>query len=104
MHFESHHHGTTTQKDRHHPGASWCFHQGNKSVKYSWSTSLHIQLATQWIGDHAHQHHEIGARDAGSVPESGRVLGAGNGSPLWYFCLGNFKDNRAWWATAHEVV
>ena len=28
----------------------------------------------------------------GSIPESGRFPGEGNGSPLQYFCLGNFLD------------
>ena len=87
---------TTTEKDRHHSGASWCFHQWNTFMKYSWTTSLHIQLATQWTGDHANQHHEIDARDAGSVPGSGRFPGVGNGGPLWYFCLGNIKDRGAY--------
>ena len=27
--------------------------------------------------------------DMGSIPESGRSPGGGNGSPLWYSCLGN---------------
>ena len=29
------------------------------------------------------------ARDTGSLPESGRSLGEGNGNPLQYSCLGN---------------
>ena len=28
----------------------------------------------------------------GSIPESGRFPGEGNGNPLQYFCLGNFLD------------
>ena len=35
------------------------------------------------------------ARDAGSIPESGRSPGEGNGSPLQYACLGNPTDRRA---------
>ena len=36
--------------------------------------------------------------DVGSVPESGRFPGEGNGNPLQYVCLGNPMDRRAWWA------
>ena len=41
------------------------------------------------------------ARDMGSIPESGRSLGEGNGNPLQYPCLGNPMDRGAWWATVH---
>ena len=34
-------------------------------------------------------------RDPGSVPESGRSPGGGNGNPLQYSCLGNLVDRRA---------
>ena len=33
----------------------------------------------------------------GSIPGWGRSPGEKNGSPLYYFCLGNPKDRRAWW-------
>ena len=42
--------------------------------------------------------------DVGSVPESGRSLGGGNGNPLQYLCLGNSTDRGAWWATVHGVT
>ena len=42
--------------------------------------------------------------DWGSIPESGRSPGGGNGSPLQYSCLENPTDRRAWWATVHEVA
>ena len=35
-------------------------------------------------------------RDAGSIPESGRSPGEGNGSPLQYFCLENPMERGAW--------
>ena len=38
------------------------------------------------------------AGDAGSIPESGRSPGKGNGNPLLYPCLGNSMDRGAWWA------
>ena len=31
-------------------------------------------------------------RDAGSIPESGRSSGGGNGNPLQYSCLENLMD------------
>ena len=43
------------------------------------------------------------AGDPGSIPESGRSCGRGNGNPLQYFCLGNPMDRGAWWATVHGV-
>ena len=43
------------------------------------------------------------ARDAGSIPGSGRSPGEGNGTSLQYSCLGNPKDRGARRATVHEV-
>ena len=45
--------------------------------------------------------HNVG--DPGSIPGSGRSLGEGNGSPLWYSCLENPLDRGAWRVTVHEV-
>ena len=42
--------------------------------------------------------------DAGSIPESGRAPGEGNGNPLQYSCLGNPMGRGAWWATVHGVA
>ena len=42
--------------------------------------------------------------DAGSIPESGRSPGEGNGSPLQYSCLENPMDRGSWQATVHEVA
>ena len=44
------------------------------------------------------------ARDAGSIPESGKSPGEGNGNPLQYSCLRNPMDRGAWWATFHGVT
>ena len=44
------------------------------------------------------------AGNPGSVPESGRSLGEGNGYPLQYSCLENALDRRAWPATVHGVT
>ena len=42
--------------------------------------------------------------DVGSIPESGRSPGEGNGNLLQYSCLGNPMDRGAWRATAHRVT
>ncbi|CAI9165511.1 unnamed protein product [Rangifer tarandus platyrhynchus] len=42
--------------------------------------------------------------DPGSIPQSGRFPGEGNGNPLQYSCLENPMDGGAWWATVHGVA
>ena len=44
------------------------------------------------------------AREAGSIPGSGRSPREGNGNPLQYPCLGNPMDKGAWLATVHGVA
>ena len=44
------------------------------------------------------------ARDAGSIPGSGRSPGEGNENPLQSSCLENPMDRGAWWATVHEFA
>ena len=44
------------------------------------------------------------AEGMGSVPESGRSPGEGNGNPLQYSFLGNPMDRGAWQATVHEIT
>ena len=39
--------------------------------------------------------HTCNAGDPGSIPESGRSLGEGNGNPLQYSCLENPVDRGA---------
>ena len=39
--------------------------------------------------------------DLGSISESGRSPGEGNGNPLQYSCLENPMDGGDWWATVH---
>ena len=36
------------------------------------------------------------AGDLGLIPELGQSPGEGNGNPLQYFCLENFKEGGAW--------
>jgi len=42
--------------------------------------------------------------DPGSIPESERSHGEGNGNPLQYSCLEHFMDRGAWRATVHGVA
>ena len=44
------------------------------------------------------------AGDMGSIPESGRSPGEGNGNPFQYSYLGNPMDRGAWRAIVHEVA
>ena len=44
------------------------------------------------------------AEDLGSIPQSGRSPGEGNGNSLQYSCLENPMDRGAWWATVHRVA
>ena len=44
------------------------------------------------------------AGDLGSIPESGRSLGEGNGYPLQCSCQKSSMDRGAWWATVHGVT
>ena len=44
------------------------------------------------------------SRDRGSIPESGRSPGVGNGIPLQYSCLENSMDRGVWWAIVHKVA
>ena len=44
------------------------------------------------------------ASDMGSVPESGRFTGRGNGNPFQYSCLENFMERGAWQVTVHGVA
>ena len=43
-------------------------------------------------------------RDAGLIPESGRLPGGGHGNPLRCSSLVNPMDRGAWWAAAHGVA
>ena len=44
------------------------------------------------------------AGDLGSIPESERSSGGGNGNLLQYSCLENPMDRGAWRATVHGVT
>ena len=42
--------------------------------------------------------------DTGSIPQSGRSPGEGNGNPLQYYCLENSLGRGAWQATVNGVA
>ena len=42
--------------------------------------------------------------DACSILGSGRSPGGGQGNPLYYSCLDNYKDRRDWCVTDHGVA
>ena len=44
------------------------------------------------------------AGDAGSIPESGRSPGKGNGNPFQYSCLGNPWTEEPGGATVHGIT
>ena len=46
----------------------------------------------------------VNAGDAGSIPESGRLPGEGNGNLLQYSRLGNPRDRGTWWAAVPGVA
>ena len=43
-------------------------------------------------------------RDTGSIPQSGRSPGVGNGYPFQCSCLKNSMDRENWWATVYGVA
>ena len=44
------------------------------------------------------------AGDVGLIPGSGSPPEGGHSNPLWYSCLENPMDRRAWRATVHRVA
>ena len=44
------------------------------------------------------------AREAGSIPGSGRSPGGGNDNPLQCSCLENPMDRGVWWDIVHRVA
>ena len=63
-------------------------------------------LSSIWSfpGDSMVKNLPASAGDAGSIPQSGRSPGEGNGNPFQYSCLGNSMDRGAWRATIYMVA
>ena len=64
-------------------------------------TVLMVKLG--FPGDSVAKNLPANAGDLGSIPESGRFPGEGNGNPLQYPCLQNLRD-RGSLATVHGVA
>ena len=83
----------------------------NTSITFLWWECLRPTLLQYSIINYSHhaggsdgKESACKAGDRGSRPESGRSSGERNSNPLWYFCLENPLDKRAWWATVHGVT
>ena len=63
-----------------------------------------MQLSLQPPGGLEGKMSAYNAGDLGSIPESGRSPGEGNGNPLRYSCLENPMDGGAWEAAVHGVT
>ena len=74
------------------------------SFEDCWSDIWYSILSWDFPGGTVVKNLLANAGDTGSIPESGRSPGEGNGDPLQYSCLGNPRDREAWQATIHGVV
>ena len=63
---------------------------------------IHIYMGFPGSSDGKESACNVG--DVGSIPESERSPGKGNGYPLQYSCLENSKERGAWWATVYGVA
>ena len=57
-----------------------------------------------FLGDSDGKESACNAEESSSIPESGRFLREGNGTPLQYSCLENPMDGGAWWAPVQGVA
>ena len=60
--------------------------------------NMHFPRAMGFPGGSDGTESSSSAGDLGSIPESGRPPGEGNGNPLQYSCLENSMNRGAWWA------
>ena len=87
------------------------------SSLYIWKFLVHVLLkrslkdfehyfasmcALSWVAQDGKES-ACNAGDLGLIRGSGRSPGEGKGNPLWYSCLENSMDRRAWRATVHGV-
>ena len=70
----------------------------------SWEFRTYLVLTKQlpWWPSGKESAFDVG--DQGSIPDSGRSPGKGNGNPPQYSCLENPTDRGAWSATVHGVT
>jgi len=65
---------------------------------------ISIHCCYSFPGGSDHKESACNAGDQGSIPESGRSPGKGNGNPLQYPCLKDPMDGGDWWAVVHGVA
>ena len=84
-------------------------------VRHDWATNTFFSLFINWVLRFSWASLVVrvvknllaNAEDSsilGSILDSGRSAGGGNGNPLKYSCLENPMDGGAWWATVHGVA
>ena len=62
-------------------------------------------LVAQWVKNlPTMKETACNAGDPGSMPESGRAPGEGNGNPLQYSCMENPMNRGVWRATVHRFT
>ena len=86
------------------PGPLWIHSfmgekNGTGGISTCFDYSLLLTITGGFPGSSA-----VNAEDLGLIPELGRSPGGGHGNLLWYSCLENPMDRRAWWATVHGVT
>ena len=59
-------------------------------------TFCYISFTCTYCGGSDGKASACNAGDLGLIPELGQSPGEGNGNPLQYFCLENFKEGGAW--------
>ena len=72
-------------------------------ARFSQKNKKHLWQELGFPGGPAAKNPPANARDASSIPGSGRSPGEGNGNSLQHSCLGNPMDRGACWATVPGV-
>ena len=76
-----------------------------QKISYKTKRTLSSVLGlTRWLSDKESACQAGDIRDMGSILQSGRSPGGGNGNLLQYPCLENPMDRGAWRSTVHGVV
>ena len=70
--------------------------RGHKESNTTERLHIHIQYYIGFPGGSDGKASVYNAGDPGSIPESGRSPGEGNGNPLQYYCLENPMDRGVW--------
>ena len=78
---------------------------GSSGIGYSWLFSLSPPYCISTnSGDLDSKESACNAGNPGSIPGLRRFPRGGNGNPLQYSCLENFKNRGVWWSTVHGVA